>query len=142
MVRQRVPLSLRRFVFQRAQGCCEYCKSQADFATQSFATEHIIPTAKGGSNDPDNLALACQGCNSHKSAKTEATDPLTQQTALLFHPRQHTWREHFDWDEIFTQIVGLTPTGRATVEALHLNRPELVRLRAALFLLGEHPVGV
>ncbi|MBX2892848.1 MAG: HNH endonuclease [Saprospiraceae bacterium] len=87
MAKQHVPPSLHRFVFQRAQGCCEYCKSQADFATQSFATEHIVPTAKGGSNEPDNLALACQGCNSRKSAKTEATDPLTQQKVLLFHPR-------------------------------------------------------
>ncbi len=142
MARQQLSLSLRKLVFQKAHGCCEYCKSPADFATQSFATEHIVPTAKGGSNEPDNLALACQGCNSHKSVKTEAKDPLTQLIVPLFHPRQHIWREHFDWDESFTQIVGLTSTGRASVEALHLNRSQLMRLRMALFLLGEHPPGV
>ncbi|HRI61320.1 MAG TPA: HNH endonuclease [Saprospiraceae bacterium] len=142
MAKQRLSISIRRLVFQRAQGCCEYCKSQADFATQSFSIEHIFPIAKDGSNDPDNLALACQGCNAHKSAKIEATDPLTQQPVPIFHPRQHSWRDHFDWDETFTQVVGLTPVGRATVEELHLNRPQLVRLRMALFLLGEHPVGV
>lgn len=139
MAKQYLPLALRRLVFQRALGRCEYCKSQADFATQSFATEHIIPSAKKGTNDPDNLALACQGCNAYKSAKTEAADPLTQRIAPLFHPRQHVWHDHFDWDESFTQIIGLTPTGRATIRALRMNRPQLVRLRTVLFLLGEHP---
>lgn len=37
------------------------------------------------------------------------------------------------------QIIGLTPTGRATVEALRLNRPEVVNLRRLLFAHGEHP---
>ncbi len=142
MAKKRISSSVRKFVFQRAHGCCEYCKCQADYATQSFAIDHTIPFAKGGSNDPDNLALTCPGCNSHKSVKVEATDPLTQQMVLLFHPRQHLWTDHFDWDESFAQIIGLTPTGRATVEALHMNRPQLVRLRTALFILGEHPPGV
>lgn len=139
MSKQRVSRPDRRFVFRRANGCCEYCKCRADFATQSLVTEHIIPSVKGGSDDLENLALACQGCNSHKAVKTEALDPVSKQLVPLFHPRQQKWREHFNWDESYTQILGLTPTGRATVEALRLNRPELLRLRAALFLLGEHP---
>ncbi|MDX2285233.1 MAG: HNH endonuclease [Bacteroidia bacterium] len=40
-------------------GCCEYCKSQAAFATYSFSIEHIIPLSKGGTHDLSNLALAC-----------------------------------------------------------------------------------
>jgi hypothetical protein len=36
-------------------------------------------------------------------------------------------------------IIGRTATGRATVEALHLNRPELVNLRRVLRAAGEHP---
>jgi len=36
-------------------------------------------------------------------------------------------------------IVGRTATGRATVDALHLNRPELINLRHILYRLGEHP---
>lgn len=35
--------------------------------------------------------------------------------------------------------VGLTPTGRATVEALRLNRPGLITVRRALYAAGEHP---
>ena len=36
-------------------------------------------------------------------------------------------------------IVGRTAAGRATVDALHLNRPELVNLRRVLSIIGEHP---
>ena len=41
--------------------------------------------------------------------------------------------------EDYTIIIGLTPTGRATVEALQMNRRGLVNLRQALFALGKHP---
>jgi hypothetical protein len=57
----------------------------------------------------------------------------------LFHPRQQQWREHFAWDERFERILGLTASGRATVEALQLNRVELVNLRKLLYATGEHP---
>jgi len=35
--------------------------------------------------------------------------------------------------------VGLTPIGRATILALHLNRPALLNLRSLLLAFGEHP---
>lgn len=43
------------------------------------------------------------------------------------------------WSSEFTRILGVTPTGRATVEALLLNREGVVNLRRALYALGEHP---
>ncbi len=36
-------------------------------------------------------------------------------------------------------MIGLTPTGRATIEALHLNRPALQSLREVLYTVGKHP---
>ena len=39
------------------------------------------------------------------------------------------------------QVIGRTATGRATVAALHLNRPELLNLRQALRAIGVHPPG-
>ena len=36
-------------------------------------------------------------------------------------------------------IVGLTSTGRATVVALNLNRPSLVKARQAWVAVGWHP---
>ncbi|MBI1878609.1 MAG: HNH endonuclease [Chloroflexi bacterium] len=136
---RRVTAAQRRAVFARARGCCEYCQSQARFATQSFAAEHIIPRYAGGETTLDNLALACFGCNSHKYTKTHALDPITGSEVPLFHPRRHEWFEHFAWNDDFTQIVGQTPIGRATIEALRLNRSELVNLRRVLRSVGEHP---
>lgn len=140
MPEQRVTAAQRRAVFARAKGCCEYCQSQARFATQSFAAEHIIPRYVGGETTLDNLALACFGCNSHKYTKTHVIDPETGDEVPLFHPRRHTWTEHFAWIDDFTQIVGQTPVGKATVEALQLNRPELVNLWRVLHSVGEHPL--
>lgn len=139
---RRVPTgraAQRRIVISRAEGCCEYCLSQARFATQSFAAEHIRPLYAGGQTTLDNLALACFGCNSHKATKTASVDPETGHEIPLFHPRQQLWSEHFAWSDDFTLIVGLTAVGRATIQALHLNRSELVNLRSVLHQVGEHP---
>ena len=82
MRKSRVTAKQRRLVAKRAQGCCEYCLSQARFATQSFSVEQIIP---------------------------------------------------------FPLIIGLTPTGRAMVETLRLNREGLVNLRRLLYAAQKHP---
>lgn len=139
MPRSHIPAKLRRLVIARARGRCEYCLSPVSHAVSSFAIEHIIPVEKGGRTGADNLALSCQGCNNHKYTKTEALDPLTKQSAPLFHPRHQQWTEHFSWNRDCSLIVGVTPTGRATIAALHLNRPGVVNLRQLLYDAGEHP---
>ena len=128
-----------RLVAERARGACEYCRSLVLYSTQSFSIEHIVPLYKGGSSDLENLAFSCQGCNGHKYTKTEARDPATGLLVPLFHPRLQRWRENFVWSNDFTEILGVTPTGRATVEALHLNRVGLVNLRGLLYAAGVHP---
>jgi hypothetical protein len=129
----------RARVAKRAKGCCEYCLAQEQYSPDSFAVEHIVPLIKGGKNALDNLAFACQGCNNRKYVSTEALDPVSQTTVLLFNPRQHQWAEHFAWNDDGALILGLTPIGRATVEKLQLNRIGLVNLRRILFEAGEHP---
>jgi 5-methylcytosine-specific restriction endonuclease McrA len=139
MPEKRVTAEQRQVVLERAHGCCEYCKSQARFATQSFSIEHIIPRQLGGETTLENLALACQGCNNHKYTKTEARDPVSDNVVPLYHPRQQRWHDHFAWNDDFTLVIGLTPIGRATLKALQLNREELVNLRRVLYAMGEHP---
>jgi HNH endonuclease len=39
--------------------------------------EHIVPKVVGGSDEPDNLALACQGCNNFKFTKVKVFDKET-----------------------------------------------------------------
>jgi hypothetical protein len=135
----RVPAALKRIVAERSRDCCEYCRSQSRIATTAFSIEHIVPRSRGGETSLDNLASACQGCNNHKFDKVEARDPVTSDIVPLYHPRRERWRTHFAWSEDFTLLVGLTPTGRATVEALHLNRHGVVSLRRILYAIGEHP---
>ena len=131
--------SAKRVVVERARGCCEYCRSQLRFATESFSMEHISPRSHEGSDDLDNLALSCLGCNSRKYTKTQGPDPICGEVVALFHPRQQRWGAHFAWSEDCTLIIGLTATGRATIETLQLNRESLVNLRRVLYAVGEHP---
>jgi hypothetical protein len=136
---RRISAEVRQLVIERAHGCCEYCLSQSDYATQSFSVEHIFARARGGASTPDNLALACQGCNNHKYDKITAIDPLSNQQAPLYHPRRDRWEEHFAWSDDLALLVGLTPTGRATIAALFLNREGVVNLRHLLAATGKHP---
>ncbi len=122
MRKPQVSQKLRQVVVRRAYACCEYCLSQEQFSTQSFSIDHIIPVEQGGETIAENLALSCQGCNNHKYTKTEGHDTVTHRTVPLYHPRRHHWGEHFVWNEDCTLILGTTPIGRVTVDALHLNR--------------------
>lgn len=128
-------------VAQRARYICEYCRTPSAFSSSTFSVEHIIPRIFGGSNAVDNLAYACLGCNNIKFTKTEGLDPESNIMVPLYHPRNHRWADHFCWDTSLLRIVGLTPVGRATIDALKLNRQEVCNLRAVLFLIGEHPPG-
>ena len=109
------------------------------YATQASSVEHILSRARGGTTTLENLARECQGCNNHKYDKTKSADPVSGEIVPLYHPRRDRWDEHFAWSDDFTLIIGLTPTGRATVETLLLNRDGVVNLRGLLYARGEHP---
>lgn len=121
MPKVHIPLSMQRAVIQRAKGYCEYCLLPVAFSPASFNFEHIIPLIKQGLTILLNLAFSCGGCNAHKKDKTEALDPLTHQLMPLFNPRTNIWSDHFQWSDDDLQIIGTTPTGRATVQLLKIN---------------------
>lgn len=98
-----------------------------------------MPESLGGETTAENLALACQGCNNKKYNKTQALDPISDAIVRLFHPRQDDWHEHFAWQPDCLTLIGLTPTGRATIAALELNRPGVVNLRRSLLREELHP---
>ncbi len=135
----RVSEELRDRVARRASDRCEYCLSPARYATQRFSVEHVLPRARGGESTFENLALACQGCNNHKYNRVDALDPVSDQRAPLYSPRRDRWSDHFAWSADALLIIGLTPTGRATVATLALNRTGVVNLRRLLVAAGEHP---
>jgi hypothetical protein len=137
----RVSEQLRARVAARARERCEYCLSPARYATQRLSVEHASPRGKGGTNAFENLALSCQGCNNHKYNHVEAPDPVSGELVPLYNPRQHRWAEHFAWSADTLLMVGISPIGRATVDALFLNRPGVVNLRRLLVAFNEHPPG-
>jgi hypothetical protein len=131
---------IRDFVRDRARNCCEYCGSPQNHSSDDFAIEHITPRARDGSDDTDNLALSCSGCNSRKFTAIEAHDPVTGEMASLYHPRLDIWEEHFLWSDDRRLLIGKTPTGRATIVRIQLNRENVVNLREALRDTGRHPL--
>lgn len=139
MGRERATAAQRRKIFARAGWRCEYCRTPEDFVPDPFAIEHIIPLSAGGKTRLDNLASACLACNGRKYNKVAGIDPLTQELALLFNPRKQRWPDHFTWSEDALLVVGLTPTGRATVKTLKMNHQKMVNLRRVLLLAGLHP---
>jgi len=108
-------------------------------AVLRFTVDHVIPLALGGTNKPDNLALACFHCNRRKADRTAAVDPDSGEEVLLFNQCRAVWSKHFIWSADGLLIVGLTPTGRATVAVLALNREWAVHIRQADQATGCHP---
>ncbi len=135
----RVPPAVRRRVAVRAGQRCEYCRCPEQFSTSSFCIEHIVPSSRGGGSELANLAFACTGCNAHKSDRLTIVDPLTGEEVRLFHPRRDAWNDHFEWSQDFLEVIGLTKVGRATVDALQLNRKHVSNLRRLLMTADEHP---
>jgi hypothetical protein len=134
-----ISVELQRQIRSHFADCCAYCRTAEALTVTTFEFEHIVPLARGGETIFENLCLACPSCNRYKAVRQTATDPTTQTEVPLFHPQQQSWSDHFEWDEEATEIVGLTPTGRATVDALKINRPQLVRVRRMWVRMGEHP---
>ena len=135
----RVFKSLRRIVTEEARHRCGHCLSQVDVVGHPMEIDHIIPESKGGKTIQENLWLACRRCNEFKGARTHARNPETRRTVRLFNPRGQQWYDHFQWSDSGTEIIGLTPCGRATVEALRMNEPEVVAARRRWVSVDWHP---
>jgi 5-methylcytosine-specific restriction endonuclease McrA len=136
-----IPHRLRQQVIQTANYRCEYCRTSSKLTGTPLVMEHILPRSLGGSDERDNLAAACYRCNEFKGAKTEALDPETRQVVPLFNPRIDVWQAHFAWGNGGTHLIGITPTGRASVVALRLNNDNIVAARALWIESAWHPPG-
>jgi hypothetical protein len=128
--------ALRQQVYERANGCCEYCQTCEANTGQTMQVDHIDPN---GSDLLENLCLSCWNCNNHKHKAMIVTDPDTGDQVPLFNPRSQSWSEHFRWIDNETRIRGLTPVGRATVARLKMNRPAIVAARRRWVESGYHP---
>jgi hypothetical protein len=92
-----------------------------------FHIEHVIARQHGGSDEVENLALACYHCNARKGPNLSAVDPITAAVTRLFHPRRDAWSEHFVLNGSI--VEGKTGIGRATVALLKMNVAARRKLR-------------
>ncbi len=126
----------KKLIFERAQGCCEYCQTCEANIGQAMHIEHIDPA---GGNAPANLCLSCPNCNVSKAKATSAPDPETGAVVSLYNPRTQAWADHFRWIENGVQMRGLMLVGRATVERLRMNQARVVNARARWVESHYHP---
>jgi len=103
----------------------------------SFHVERILPLTLRGTEELDNLAWACPGCNLKKATRVTLMDIVTGQEVRVFHPRRERWAEHLAWRGY--RLIGLTPIGRALIAAFDLNHERRVRIRQVEELFGLFP---
>jgi hypothetical protein len=139
MSRTAISAALRQRVAETARFRCGYCLTSQRVIGPLLEIDHLIPEARGGSSEETNLFLACPLCNGHKGDRLSAVDPDTQLVVALFNPRTDRWSDHFAWAEGGVVIKGRTPIGRATVDALVMNHPNMVATRRLWVLVGWHP---
>ena len=134
-----ISVSLRQRVREHFKDCCAYCLTAEYLTVSIFECEHIIPKVAGGETGFENLCLACPTCNRYKATRQEIVDSQTGELTPIFHPQMQNWEDHFTWSADSSQIIPLTAIGRVTVDALKMNRLQLIRVRHMWVVMNEHP---
>ena len=132
-----IDAALRRLVWRRANGRCEYCRMPQTADAAAFEIDHVIARKHAGQTVPSNLCLKCFYCNSFKGSDLAGRDPKTRKLTPLFNPRRHRWTKHFQWQGAY--LTGRTAVGRVTVNLLHVNDDYRVELREGLIEEGVFP---
>lgn len=101
---------------------CVYClwrESWSSDGDASFSVEHIFPRTTHADRecDYDNLAYACNRCNSMKQNASPVLDPC-----------KDSWRKHLTCQADGT-FLPLTTAGDRMIAICRLNRPTLVNAR-------------
>jgi hypothetical protein len=90
---------LRRAVYERARGRCEYCHLVENTVKETFVADHIFASQHLGPTSLHYLALACARCNRHKGPNVAGVDQSSGHIVPLYNPRTDIWRDHFEWKE-------------------------------------------
>ncbi|MCD9185143.1 MAG: HNH endonuclease [Pyrinomonadaceae bacterium] len=133
----KISEKLKAKIRRQAKNRCGYCLLPQSLNPSLLEIEHLHATANGGTDEEENLWLACRLCNGYKNIQSEAVDYKTNQKVLIFNPRTQDWNEHFEWKN--EKIVGKTPCGRATVKAVKLNNEIILPVRRKWISAGWFP---
>jgi 5-methylcytosine-specific restriction endonuclease McrA len=86
-------------------GKCIFCNKKLCINLQGIpddnvTIEHIIPKSKGGTNDLENLALACSRCNNEKGIRHDINKANKQRAfeviEKLKEKRMKRWRKEYN----------------------------------------------
>ena len=133
----KISEKLKNKIRRQAKNHCGYCLLPQSLNPGLLEIEHLLAIANGGTDDVENLWLACRLCNGYKGVQLEAIDPESGEKVPLFNPRTQDWKEHFRWNE--EKIAGKTACGRATVQALKLNNDIILPVRKKWISAGWFP---
>jgi len=86
------------------------CRRTLTKLITSLAASTAAPTTSTTS------ACAASADNQKKGPNIASIDPETGVMMPLYHPRRHSWLEHFE--AVQARITGLTPEGRTTVQLM------------------------
>ena len=132
-----VPARLRRLVFERTSGLCEYCLIHQSDAHFTFQIDHVISRKQRGPAKEAHLALACLRCNVAKGTDPAAYIGRPRRLVRLYYPRVDRWSDHFTLNG--ARIAPLTDVGEATVRLLDFNASDRLLLRRTLLRAGRYP---
>lgn len=115
-VRQRRSASKRLAILMRDRFRCQYCGLKGTHF--ELTLDHIIPRARGGTTDPENLCAACFPCNQRKGDRTpdEARMPLLAHPSAFYYGLEKAalrsaiegrpeWRKYLCLPELETNIA-------------------------------------
>lgn len=132
-----IPSSVRKFVAERADFRCEYCRVAEADSNYAYHIEHIISRQHGGSDHPDNLAYACSICNWKKGSNIATILEKGGSFIPLFNPRTNNWFDHFAVEN--GVFAAKTLIGAATIKLLELNFLDKIIERRELARAGRYP---
>jgi len=128
---------LRRLVYSRAGGNCEYCLIHESNTYLGCQVDHVISEKHGGQTEVANLALACTFCNRAKGSDIGSYDDVSGELVRFFNPRLDRWSDHFEFQDVL--IIPKTPIGHVTARILQFNATERQIERKALIAIGKFP---
>lgn len=121
--------------------CVYCCIPESKFGgSRNFHVEHYRPKSifPKLTNEYGNLFYACGICNIFKSDDWPADHQLGSYTRAAYpDPSLVNYSDFLNVDEPSGMVESQTFTGRYVIERLHLNRPQMVGLRAMSALVGR-----
>jgi 5-methylcytosine-specific restriction endonuclease McrA len=94
----------RQNIFLRDKFCCQYCGKQ--FATHELTFDHVVPRAKGGRTEYNNIVSACVPCNTRKGSRQDMVplkaprEPKISELAATLSSREklhQSWYDYLYW---------------------------------------------